>query len=144
MPKKVFSKFLTIIKGVFVPFLRLKVSPPVVIPQSYCDVHLLISPWIDPEVQSGQFLAFFFRSFLEELTAKKISFEINWPFKEDECQGPDMFRCADGQKCILMKWKCDFSPDCLDGSDEPPDCPQVTCQAKQFTCQESQKCIPLE
>ena len=64
--------------------------------------------------------------------------------KEDECKGPDMFRCADGQKCILMKWKCDFSPDCLDGSDEPPDCPQVTCQAKQFTCQESQKCIPLE
>ena len=34
------------IKGVFVPLLRLTVSPPAVIPQSYCDVHLLRCPWI--------------------------------------------------------------------------------------------------
>ena len=46
MPKKVFSKIFTMIKGVFVPLLRLKVSPPAVIPQSYCDVHLLRSPWV--------------------------------------------------------------------------------------------------
>ena len=46
MPKKVFSKSFTMIKWVFVPFLRLKVSPPVVIPKLYCDVHLLRSPWL--------------------------------------------------------------------------------------------------
>ena len=34
------------IKWVFVPLLRLKVSPPAVIPQSCCDVHLLRSPWL--------------------------------------------------------------------------------------------------
>ena len=44
MPKKVFSKSFIMIKGVFVPLSRLKVSPPVVIPKSYCDVHLLRSP----------------------------------------------------------------------------------------------------
>ena len=63
---------------------------------------------------------------------------------DDLCQDPEVFRCTDGQKCIPMQWKCDFSPDCLDGSDGPPDCPQVTCQPKQFTCRESQKCIALE
>ena len=46
MPKKVFSKSFTMIKWLFVPLLSLKVSPPVVIPQSYCDVHLLRSPWV--------------------------------------------------------------------------------------------------
>ena len=64
--------------------------------------------------------------------------------KDEDCQDAAMFRCADGQKCIPIQWKCDFSPDCLDGSDEPPDCPQITCQASQFTCHQSQKCIPLE
>ena len=51
MPKKLFSKIFTMIKWVFVPLLRLKVSPPVVIPQSYCDVHLLRSPWLVPCLQ---------------------------------------------------------------------------------------------
>ena len=57
---------------------------------------------------------------------------------------PDLFQCADGQKCIPISKRCDFSPDCLDGSDEPPDCPKVTCQAKHFTCEKSKKCIPQE
>ena len=61
-----------------------------------------------------------------------------------DCNDPDVFQCADGQKCIPLKWKCDFSPDCLDGSDEPPDCPPVTCQSDQFTCLHSRRCIPLE
>ena len=46
MPKKVFSKSFTMIKWVSVSLLRLELSPPIVIPQSYCNVHLLRSPWL--------------------------------------------------------------------------------------------------
>ena len=38
-----------------------------------------IFPKIDPKVQSEPILGKFLRSFLEELSQFKISFEINWP-----------------------------------------------------------------
>ena len=69
--------------------------------------------------------------------------EILLSGNEDSCPD-DMFECADKLKCIPLKWKCDFSPDCLDGSDEPPDCPEAACNANQFMCKHSKKCIPAE
>ncbi len=57
--------------------------------------------------------------------------------------GPDQFPCADGEKCIPLKWFCDHSPDCLDGSDEPDTCPGETeCKEGHFQCRKSKKCIP--
>ncbi|XP_037511191.1 low-density lipoprotein receptor-related protein 1 [Rhipicephalus sanguineus] len=56
---------------------------------------------------------------------------------------PDnQFACADGQGCIPKQWKCDFSPDCADGSDEPEDCVPSTCASGQFQCALSRRCIP--
>ncbi|XP_050691158.1 prolow-density lipoprotein receptor-related protein 1-like isoform X1 [Eriocheir sinensis] len=51
------------------------------------------------------------------------------------------FRCRDGLKCIPMSHKCDYSPDCRDASDEPPDCPPRHCGT--FTCNITKKCLPM-
>ncbi|KAK3853890.1 hypothetical protein Pcinc_039590 [Petrolisthes cinctipes] len=48
--------------------------------------------------------------------------------------------CKDGSKCIPLSWKCDYSPDCLDHSDEPPDCPEAYCGS--FRCNVTHKCLP--
>ncbi|XP_063881494.1 prolow-density lipoprotein receptor-related protein 1-like isoform X4 [Scylla paramamosain] len=50
------------------------------------------------------------------------------------------FACHDGLKCIPKSHKCDFSPDCLDASDEPEDCPRRECRT--FTCNITGKCLP--
>ena len=39
-------------------------------------------------------------------------------------------------RCIPIWWKCDGQKDCLDGSDEPPVCPQRYCRLGQFQCKD--------
>ncbi|XP_042220954.1 prolow-density lipoprotein receptor-related protein 1-like isoform X2 [Homarus americanus] len=43
-------------------------------------------------------------------------------------------------KCIPKIWRCDYSPDCLDASDEPPNCPEAPCGT--FRCNVTGKCLP--
>ncbi|XP_050540895.1 low-density lipoprotein receptor-related protein 1 [Daktulosphaira vitifoliae] len=58
------------------------------------------------------------------------------------CQ-KNQFKCGSGE-CIPLKWKCDFSPDCSDGSDEYSFCGTPICKHNQFQCSLSEKCIPRE
>ncbi|XP_050433383.1 low-density lipoprotein receptor-related protein 1 isoform X2 [Adelges cooleyi] len=58
------------------------------------------------------------------------------------CQA-NQFKCGSGE-CIPLKWKCDFSPDCSDGSDEIQSCGTPVCKHTQFQCSLSEKCIPRE
>ncbi|XP_064475155.1 prolow-density lipoprotein receptor-related protein 1-like [Ornithodoros turicata] len=75
--------------------------------------------------------------FVFVFTAVCASFADN----EVKCQD-DQFACADGRRCIPLKWKCDYSPDCADGSDEPDDCAPSTCVPGQFKCALTKRCIP--
>ncbi|XP_067123645.1 low-density lipoprotein receptor-related protein 1 isoform X3 [Centruroides vittatus] len=54
----------------------------------------------------------------------------------------DQFLCADREKCIPLRWKCNYVPDCSDGSDEPEDCPPRTCSPGHFHCAVTHQCIP--
>ncbi|XP_041374759.1 low-density lipoprotein receptor-related protein 2-like [Gigantopelta aegis] len=45
------------------------------------------------------------------------------------------FRCGiTDDRCIPLLWKCDGERDCLDGKDEPEDCPKSSCPMGQFQC----------
>ena len=57
-----------------------------------------------------------------------------------ECE-EDEFLCGDGTRCLPARWVCDSSIDCLDGSDEPSSCPEVTCGPGEFRCPLSGKCV---
>lgn len=41
---------------------------------------------------------------------------------ESKCDPHKEFQCVESGICIPLAYKCNASPDCLDGSDEPPDC----------------------
>ena len=68
------------------------------------------------------------------------------------CDHPELFyECADGLTCIPIKWRCDESPDCPDGSDEDS-CPGLQkgrrkeghCHPDHFRCLKSGRCIPQQ
>lgn len=74
----------------------------------------------------------------ECLSGKKVNTHMDCR-REGAC-GPDQFPCARSPgDCIPLKWRCDSTVDCHDGSDEA-DCPQ--CDGDKFTCQPGQ-CIDL-
>ncbi|XP_077982527.1 uncharacterized protein LOC144437458 [Glandiceps talaboti] len=54
----------------------------------------------------------------------------------DLCNSDDMFSCDNGVNCFPGFYKCDFFPDCVDGSDE------VGCVCDQFSCDNGTICLP--
>lgn len=66
---------------------------------------------------------YFFRKGWINLTESKITFVYL------------LFRCKSG-RCIPFSWKCDSTPDCPNGEDEPPSCsePSQTCEPSYFKC----------
>ncbi|KAK7069706.1 Low-density lipoprotein receptor-related protein 1B, partial [Halocaridina rubra] len=77
------------------------------------------------------------------LLSRSFSLQSGYPFSLPEGgQCPeDHFACEDGLECIPQSWRCDFAPDCLDASDEPPDCPVAQCS--NFHCAVTHKCLPM-
>mmetsp|Transcript_2294 Transcript_2294/g.4696 ORF Transcript_2294/g.4696 Transcript_2294/m.4696 type:complete len:106 (-) Transcript_2294:196-513(-) len=59
----------------------------------------------------------------------------------NQCPDEDDFMCmSDGQSaCFPNNWKCDGEPDC-DGNVDEHGCPPVTCEADEFSCDNT--CIP--
>uniref|UniRef100_A0AC35U3P2 EGF-like domain-containing protein n=1 Tax=Rhabditophanes sp. KR3021 TaxID=114890 RepID=A0AC35U3P2_9BILA len=60
------------------------------------------------------------------------------------CDPVGEFKCADSNKCIPQRWKCDGEADCADMSDElDPSCGGTSrpCSESEFRC-DNGKCIP--
>lgn len=51
-----------------------------------------------------------------------------------------MYACRTGKQCIQRDKYCDGKVDCLDGSDELPEC--VCHKNGQFACHQGKQCIP--
>ena len=56
----------------------------------------------------------------------------------------DEFKCQD-ENCVPLKFLCDGSRDCIDGSDESPKVcnGSVTCGPKERQCGDNGKCVPV-